>query len=510
MPLTLEELEARHAVLEASFELIGQIDAATAARTVTASATPAAPRAAAMAQRAGRAQPSPDQRRSASGVRITAKSPGPGIVSGQELSSSDELARVMASVLGDMDFGDASQPRRQLVASASWDYPEERRLTDSLEANTAKLEAICGLRAGRYNRQGALTAAGGICLPVNVDYSVPTWSTTDRPFRDSLPAFQVNRGGLRFVSPPDIGVPDLQASASGAGASVSVWTEATDANPAGATKPVWQVSCGTEQLVYVNAIPTRVQFGNMQSRFAPEQLAADTEQAMSISAREAELELLTLAYNASKQVSPAQYLGATRDLLASVDLLTAQYRYSHRIARNTAFSAVFPEWAKDVIRADMARELAHDTDGGDRLAVTDDQIEAWFEVRNINVTWTIDGLKAGDYGTGGSSITNQFFPILATNAPAPVWPGQTAGDAFMLAWLLFPEGTYQYLDGGILNLGVVRDSVLDAQNQWELFTEVFESVSFRGLEAYQCQSMVLPGGASAGTIGQGGASAYHE
>ena len=39
-------------------------------------------------------------------------------------------------------------------------------------------------------------------------------------------------------------------------------------------------------------------------------------------------------YNSSKQVAPAQYLGATRDLLASVDLLVSQYVYSHRIARH--------------------------------------------------------------------------------------------------------------------------------------------------------------------------------
>ena len=80
----------------------------------------------------------------------------------------------------------------------------------------------------------------------------------------------------------------------------------------------------------------------------------------------------------------------------------------------------------------------------------------------------------------------------------------------MLAWLLFPEGTWQYLDGGELNLGVVRDSVLDATNTFEIFTEIFESAAIRGLESYQVQSTILPGGASAGTIGQGGASAYHE
>jgi hypothetical protein len=421
-------------------------------------------------------------------------------VSGQEIATSDELASVMASALDNMVYGDMSQPRRKLIAKATWEYPEERRLGGDLKVNTARIESVCGLRSARYNSQGAVVASGGICLPVNVDYSVPVFATTEQPLRSGLPQFQADRGGIRFVTPPDIGVPDLQGSASGAGASTMVWTESIDASPGGTTKPVWQVSCGTEELVYLNAVTSRIQFGNMQGRFAPEQLAANTEIAMSIAAREAELETLTLMYAASKQVSPAQYLGATRDLLASVDLLKSQYTYSHRIDDATSFTAVFPSWAKGLIRADMAREIGHDNAGSQNvLAITDDQIEDWFSVRGVNVIWSIDGLRAGTYGTGGSAITSQYFPILATDAPVPVWPGQTSGDAFMLAWLLFPEGTYQFLDGGELNLGVVRDVTLDAQNQFEIFSEQFSSVAMRGLEAYQCQSMVLPGGGSAGT-----------
>lgn len=177
----------------------------------------------------------------------------------------------------------------------------------------------------------------------------------------------------------DIGVPSLQATASGAGLASSVWTEATDASPGGATKPVWQVACGSPVQVYVNAIPTRVQFGNMQSPFAPEQIAATTEQAMAAAAREAELELLTLMYSASKQVKSAQYLGATRDLLATADPLAEQYRYSHWLAEISSLTAVFPAWAKGVIRADLARELAHDNSAGrDVLAINDAEIEDWF------------------------------------------------------------------------------------------------------------------------------------
>ncbi len=89
--------------------------------------------------------------------------------------------------------------------------------------------------------------------------------------------------------------------------------------------------------------------------------------------------------------------------MASVDWLCSRYRYSHRIPRTSPFTAVFPEWAKDVIRADSVRELAHDNDGRDVLAINDEIIEGWFKTRGINVIWTEDGLKAGTYGTGGEA-----------------------------------------------------------------------------------------------------------
>jgi hypothetical protein len=119
------------------------------------------------------------------------------------------------------------------------------------------------------------------------------------------------------MTPPDLGVPSLQGgTASGAGLGTDVWTEATDAKPAGATKPVWQVACGSPVQAYENAIPTRIAFGNMQLRFSPEMVAANTEQAIATAAREADHNLLAKMYDASKQVLPEQYLGATRDLLA--------------------------------------------------------------------------------------------------------------------------------------------------------------------------------------------------
>lgn len=457
-----------------------------------------------MAASQGRAEPSPERTPTRRGATVVAAA-GLGMVDGEYIGpntpfvSDEHLAKAMSEKLVTMksthDFS------KVVVASAMWELPEDRRLGDNVTENTRKIEAVCGLTASRYSRDGALVASGGICSPVNVDYSVPTWSTADRPLRDGLPSFQASRGGIQFVTPPDIGKSSLETGGpSGAGSATGVWTEATDANPAGATKPVWTVACGSVVTSYVDAVPTRVQFGNMLSRFAPEQVAANTQQAIAAAARTAELNLLQRMYAASKQVTPAQYLGANRDILSSADLLASQYRYSHRIPRSTPMTAVFPDWAKDLLRADLARELAHDnTNGRDVFGISDAQIEDWFRVRGINIIWTLDGLEAGTYGTGGSAITSQAFAI-ATAGAAPQWPGQTANGNVMVAWLLYVEGTFQFLDGGRLDLGVVRDSILDATNDYETFVEPFEGIAFRGLEVYQVQSLVKPSGGSAGSI----------
>ena len=62
------------------------------------------------------------------------------------------------------------------------------------------------------------------------------------------------------------------------------------------------------------------------------------------------------------------------------------------------------------------------------------------------------------------------------------------------------RGSFQFLDGGRLDLGVVRDSVLDATNDYETFVEPLEGIAFRGNEVYQVQSTILPTGGSAGSV----------
>ena len=54
----------------------------------------------------------------------------------------------------------------------------------------------------------------------------------------------------------------------------------------------------------------------------------------------------------------------------------------------------------------------------------------------------------------------------------------------------------------------MRDSTLDATNDYETMVETFESVAMRGLAegGYQVQSVVIPNGVSSA----GAAATYHE
>lgn len=445
---------------------------ATAPEAVAASAS-AGNRAARMTSVSGRGQarPSPEQVGAGAPRSALVASSDAGSYSGQRIEDFAMLGEVMADRLSRIGSGGRESA---LVASARWHLPEERQLNGDPWQNTAKILDVTSPEA--------LVATGGICSPVNVDYTVPVWASADRPLKDGLPAFEASRGGVTFVAPPDF---------TGLASGTAVWTAANDASPSSpTTKPVVVVSCGSPVTATVNAIPTRVQFGNMQSRFAPEQIAANTELAMVAAARIAEVELLTLMLASCKHVSAAQVYGASRDLLATIDKTVASYRDVHRLPDSIKLTVVYPRWARDLFRADLVRELAHDRSGLDIFAVTNEQIDAWFAVRNVKVIWTMDGLPAG--GTTATWPT-QNFATEPSDSTEVLWPAKVLG-------LFFVEGTFQFLDGGRLDLGVVRDATLDSTNDYETFVEPFEGIAFRGIEALAIVSAVQPSGGSASSI----------
>jgi hypothetical protein len=410
---------------------------------------------------------------------LVASSQMEGLDKGHVIADRWELAESMFATLERMSPNDKPKGR-VVLASADWrdQYPDERRLhTQNGEMLTPRDAKVMDA----VTHPTALVATGGICSPVNVDYSMGTWAVPDRPLRDGLPAFQASRGGIIYRTPFDIS--DITTA-------TTIWTEATDADPAGATKPVQALACPSNTTTYVAAVSTRLGFGNMQSRFDPESIANFTDVAIAQAAQEAEVNLLTqIAASAVADITTAQLLGAARGFLTTLDSVKAAYKDIHRLGDAQVLTIILPRWVRDLIRADRVQELAHDGQSVDPLALSDDYIDSLFNVRNVKPIWMLDGLPQN----GGTYPKQGFVPFTAS-AALQNFPTK-------LVWHLFVEGTIQFLDGGRLDLGVVRDSTLDATNDFETFVETFEGIANRGFSsgALQLVTTVCANGQSSAT-----------
>lgn len=414
-------------------------------------------------------------------------------ISWKQLSSS--MARKIDSL------GRGSAEDQHLCASLVWEYPEERKLGDDAWGNYDRLNEFFAVdkimdETKAMGGMSAVVAAGGVCQPTPVDYNVPVDSVATRPVRDAIPSFQATRGGLRFITPPTFGGVGTNAT--------TVWTAANDAlgtPTTPAAKPVQTFACPSATEEFVDAIPTRLQFSNFQARFAPEVVAANTQLALANAARLAEQNLLSKLSARSTIIGAPSVVGSfARDLFALLEVLAQGYRMRNRLPDMFPLRFMAPMWAKGALRTDVLRELAHSGGGTeeDPLAVADERINNLFAVRGIIPNWTIDGLGRSVANSAlsatGYDWPDQFFAAPAmssmlSGAPVPSAANSAVAGTWFptrLSFFLFAEGTFVFLDGGRIDLGLIRDSVLNATNQYQTFVEPFEGIAKRGYESIQC------------------------
>jgi hypothetical protein len=437
----------------------------TTEKPVTASATPEAsePVVTAPADRQPIARPQ-------ALVAITAGADIPGVVAGSDITDMDRVAEIMTAKIHQLGRGAGSVNDGQVtVATLTASFPEDRvLLAKDPEGNTRKIESVVSPQA--------ITAAGGLCAPVDVRYDLFGLGEVDtRPVRDALAGFNAARGGVRYMTSPTIA--DLDGAS-------SLWTlqddidAATDGAP-DPVKPCLRVACGDEVTVYTDAIPMCLTFGNLNARAYPEMVRRHNELALVQHARFAETRLLTRIGALSTAVTTTRKIGATADLLASVDRALAAYRSRHRLPATTRLRMMAPEWLRALLRADMAYRMP-----GDGLAesfgIADAMIEGFFTSRNVNITWFIDG-ETGQVFSAQAAGSLQDFPD-------------------SVIWYLFAEGTFLFLDGGTLDLGLIRDSTLIGTNDYKTFVESFEGVAKIGIESLRVTSRLEPTGMAGGTV----------
>ena len=422
-------------------------------------------------------------------VAITAGADIPGYTAGSTINDMYEVASAMEKRLHSLRRVNGGDGEQHIVASFATQYPEERTLTTDPEANSLKVNAVVGPEA--------LVASGGHAAPFEVKYDIfGLGSTTDRPVRDALPKFQADRGGIRFVTPPTL-VRYSSGTVYDYDAAVSVWTAANDSatTPSPASKSSLTVSAAAENTVATDAVTLQLQFGNLMTRAYPELIARHNELALVQHAREAELYLISKIETASTAVNAhvatteaANLIGFARDFLVQVRKASVAYRSRHRIDAGTRLKAIVPAWIYDAMAADLALNMP----GDGTLGVGEAEIKGYLAGSNVDMVGSHD---LGSFGAQqGSSAKLLEFPD-------------------SISWYLFAEGSFLFLDGGTLDLGIIRDSSLVGTNDYKMFIETFEAIAFVGVESLKITTALSINGVAAAlrdTTGGATAAAIEE
>jgi len=343
---------------------------------------------------------------------------------------------------------------RQLIATLEFDFPEDRVLDGKNgQGNEEKIRKVIPRQTGWGEAEvdsKSLTAAASanfLCAPPTPFYSMPNFATTARPVRDSLPSFRADRGGVNVPEATTIG--DITSAIS------LIDQDDESAGGTFATKSCQDLDCVEYTDTFITTIAHCRQYGNLQARTWPEKIAHENALTMAAHARTAEEYLLDRIKSLSVNVTNgAETLGA---LIYMVDgIVKAKYGITSRLRMDpeTPFRVLLPAVLPDLLGLDNVQTQF------DRFQ-SEEQLVSYLRSYDIMPSFYIDTPTTGD-----SQI-----------ADAAQAAGALEGLPDTIQYAIFPEGAFLHLDGGSLELGIVRDSTLNETNEFQVFGESFENVA---------------------------------
>lgn len=482
-------VEAADTVVEASADTVVEASTATEDTEATVAAddtqseseaveanvdTPAAPDAAVAALTEARPAEFAPTEATTSGDRRLGRFPtratlaAAGIAAeGADLSVS-ELAEAITRKrhsLGNVPYG---MSERIVVGTSTLEFEDDRRVGTGAEENYKVFSALT------RQQTEAIVASGGNCAPLNPSYEFFRLAEPMSPVEDALPVAAAPRGGIRFIVPPDF---------RDASAGVRVTTEAEDAagyttlDPAGTTapKPCVRVECPDIEECRVDAVSQCVTFGNLNYRVFPEQVEAFLADIAVIFAETKEVFYLDGIDAGSTAVNSTPPYGATRGLVFDWARASVAYRKRNHMPIDAPLDILVPDWVIPFVKADMVND--HSLGLGFLGASLADVQRELFSSLNLNVTFYYDS------ETGAAQAYDQAQVAGALNP----WPASVVS-------YMFSPGTFVRLDAGTLDLGLVRDSVLNGTNDLQLFMEQWIQVCKVGIESIRLESTVCPSG----------------
>jgi hypothetical protein len=117
-------------------------------------------------------------------------------------------------------------------------------------------------------------------------------------------------------------------------------------------------------------------------------------------------------------------------------------------------------------------------------------VRSWFAAANVAPTFYEDTPI-------GAGTTNMLFGDQTNNADLGNFPPGPGSTSARMTWFLAPAGTFAVADAGTLELGIVRDVSTNQTNDYRYFTESWEALLPRVVEALAITSTLCPNGTGA-------------
>lgn len=399
------------------------------------------------------ARVAPDPQLPSPKLSITASVDIPGVSPGNSLPSLDSLGDAFsrkARALPVTRFGSTENGHTVATIKNTFDHTVDDRTSPAQVGDLIQ-------HLLRPEAKSALVAGGGWCAPSEVRYDFFNIACEDGLI--DLPTFGVTRGGIRFPVSPSLA--DAIGSNAFGGFAVPfsnssvpfLWTEADDilTVTGSPNKPCIRVPCPDFDEERLECYGICLTAGNLTDDAYPEATQNTLRLLMSAHAHAMNARLIALMVAASSAPiatgefagggTPATAKPAFQQILSGIDLGATDYRARYGMCIDDVLEVVAPYWLRNVIRADLAWRT-----GVDLLSVDDPEINRFFTDRNLRVQWVNDWQVRGAGQFGNAT-------------PMTAWP--TTADV-----MIYAAGTFLHGNGMSLDLGVIRDSVLNAENDF--------------------------------------------
>ena len=367
----------------------------------------------------------PEQQR-AKAFSMTASADVSGVAIGSDLPDLDAVANVLTKRLKGLPQQPTGDPNGQLqrYGVAFINRSHEFSTNNTADDYAKVMEAAKESRL----KGGSLIAAGGWCAPSEVLYDLCEGETTDGLI--DLPEVGVSRGGIRFTQGPQF--VDLYNAG---------FTQTEAQAISGTTKPCYEVACPSFTEVRLDAMGICIKVPLLTNAAYPELTRRTISGSLTAHLHRVSAGLIAkMATAAGAAIVTSDVNSTTGNTLDSVALIATTLRQQYRLGITETLEVVAPQWLREAIRADLAMR-----NGVEMLAVTNQQIDAFFAARMTRVQWVYNwqDLTEGQEG----------YPTTAN-------------------LLVYPAGTFVRGSADVINLDAVYDAAsLSVNTMTGLFFE---------------------------------------